>query len=89
MPAWLDEPPGHRRGVFRGLSLVVDVHGHCEPPFEPLRVAIADILAAGSEVGVSLAVYAGKQAVVDVWGGHTDAARTRPWAADTIVNLYS
>ena len=67
----------------------MDVHGHCEPPFEPLRVAISDILAAGSEVGVSLAVYVGKQAVVDVWGGHTDAARTRPWAADTIVNLYS
>ena len=28
-------------------------------------------------------------AVVDLWGGHADAARTRPWERDTIVNLYS
>jgi len=27
--------------------------------------------------------------VVDLWGGHEDAAKTRPWNADTIVNLYS
>ena len=66
-----------------------EVHGHCEPPFEPLREAISEILTAGSEVGVALAVYVDKQAVVDVWAGHEDAAKTRPWDADTIVNLYS
>jgi CubicO group peptidase (beta-lactamase class C family) len=27
--------------------------------------------------------------VIDLWGGHADAAKTRPWNADTIVNLYS
>lgn len=66
-----------------------EVHGRCEPPFERLREAIADILAVGSEVGVALAVCVDKQPVVDVWAGHKDAARTRPWEADTIVNLYS
>jgi CubicO group peptidase (beta-lactamase class C family) len=65
------------------------VHGHCEPAFEPLRGALAEILAAGSEVGAALAVYVDKRAVVDLWAGHADAARTRPWNADTIVNLYS
>jgi CubicO group peptidase (beta-lactamase class C family) len=66
-----------------------EVHGHCEPAFEPLRAALSDILSAGSEVGAALAVYVDKHAVVDVWAGHADVARTRPWAADTIVNLYS
>src|SRR5438876_360343 len=65
------------------------VHGHCEPAFEPLRGALSDILAAGSEIGAALAVYVDTHAVVDVWAGHTDAARTRPWERDTIVNLYS
>ena len=27
--------------------------------------------------------------VVDLWAGHADPARTRPWQRDTIVNLYS
>jgi CubicO group peptidase (beta-lactamase class C family) len=27
--------------------------------------------------------------VVDLWGGYADAARTRPWEQDTIVNVYS
>lgn len=65
------------------------VHGRCEPAFEPLRRALADTVDAGREVGAALAVYAGKQQVVDLWAGHTDAARTRPWDEDTIVNLYS
>jgi CubicO group peptidase (beta-lactamase class C family) len=27
--------------------------------------------------------------VVDLWGGHTDEERTRPWRRDTLVNAYS
>ena len=65
------------------------VHGHCESAFEPLRGALSDILAAGSEIGAALAVYVDTHAVVDLWAGHTDAARARPWERDTIVNLYS
>src|SRR3972149_8793971 len=70
-------------------SEAAQVHGRCEPRFESLRQALADILDAGSEVGAALAVYVGKQSVVDLWAGHTDSARTRPWDGDTIVNLYS
>lgn len=65
------------------------VQGLCEPGFERVREALAAILAAGSEVGAALAVYVDRRAVVDLWTGHTDAARTRPWDRDTIVNLYS
>src|SRR3989338_5471810 len=66
-----------------------EVHGRCEPAFEPLRQALAEIMDAGSEVGAALAVQVGRQPVVDLWAGHTDPARTRPWDEHTIVNLYS
>ncbi len=65
------------------------IRGLCEPGFERVRAALSEILAAGSEVGAALAVYVEKRPVVDLWTGHTDAARTRPWERDTIVNLYS
>jgi CubicO group peptidase (beta-lactamase class C family) len=66
-----------------------EVHGRCEPAFESLRQALAEIMDAGSEVGAALAVHVGKQPVVDLWAGHTDSARTQPWDEHTIVNLYS
>ena len=66
-----------------------EVHGRCEPAFESLRRALAEIMDAGSEVGAALAVHVGKQPVVDLWAGHTNSARTRPWDEHTIVNLYS
>jgi CubicO group peptidase (beta-lactamase class C family) len=65
------------------------VSGHCEAAFEPLRAALSDILVAGSEIGVALAVYVDGRPVIDLWAGHENAERTRPWRADTIVNLYS
>ena len=70
-------------------SEAAEVHGRCEPAFESLRRALADTIEGGHEVGAALAVYVGKQPVVDLWAGHTDSARTRPWDEDTIVNLYS
>jgi CubicO group peptidase (beta-lactamase class C family) len=65
------------------------VQGLCEPRYERAREALSEILAAGAEVGAALAVYVDSRPVVDLWTGHTDAARTRPWDRDTIVNLYS
>ncbi len=66
-----------------------EVHGRCEPAFESLRRALAEIMDAGSEVGAALAVHLGSQPIVDLWAGHTDSARTQPWDENTIVNLYS
>jgi len=65
------------------------VHGHCASGFEPVRAALAEILTSGAEVGAALAVCVDGAAVVDLWGGHADAARREPWGRDTIVNLYS
>ena len=65
------------------------VAGGCAPKFERLRPALADIMTAGTEVGAALTVYVDKQCVVDLWAGHADAARARPWQRDTLVNLFS
>jgi CubicO group peptidase (beta-lactamase class C family) len=61
----------------------------CDPAFQGVRDALAEVLASGFEVGAALAVYVDGRRVVDLWGGYADAARTRPWQRDTIVNLYS
>jgi CubicO group peptidase (beta-lactamase class C family) len=63
--------------------------GHCDSRFDKLRAALADELAAGEELGAAIAVDIDGELVVDIWGGHADAAKTRRWDRDTIVNLWS
>jgi len=65
------------------------VHGRCARAFEPLRQALGEVVSSGFEVGAALAVCVGGEPVVDLWAGHRDHERTRPWEEDTIVNLYS
>ena len=65
------------------------VHGTCAPGFEAVRDAFAANVAAGREVGASFAATRDGELVVDLWGGHADAARSRPWERDTIVNVFS
>jgi CubicO group peptidase (beta-lactamase class C family) len=65
------------------------VNGQCDPAFQGVRDALTEVLASGFEVGAALAVCVDGRSVVDLWGGYADAARTRPWQRDTIVNLYS
>jgi CubicO group peptidase (beta-lactamase class C family) len=40
-------------------------------------------------VGAAVCAYVAGRKVVDLWGGWADAARTRAWGADTIVDLFS
>jgi len=65
------------------------IHGHCDPRFAAVRDAFAANFAAGREVGASFAATVEGEPVVDLWGGHADAATTRPWERDTIVNVFS
>lgn len=64
------------------------VEGECEPRFERVRETFARNFTSG-EVGAALAVTLDGRLVLDLWGGHADAGRTRPWQRDTIVNVYS
>ncbi len=65
------------------------IHGVCEPAFAPLRAAFEASFAEGLEIGASLGACVRGRPVVDLWAGHADAARTRPWERDTIVRVSS
>jgi CubicO group peptidase (beta-lactamase class C family) len=68
---------------------MTEIHGHADPRFAGVRDAFAANFARGEDVGASVAVTLGGELVVDLWGGHADAAKSRPWQRDTIVNVYS
>ncbi|MCE3289083.1 MAG: putative periplasmic esterase [Caulobacter sp.] len=68
------------------------IAGTVAPGFEAVRDAfVANFHRDGPsrEVGAALCVYHRGQQVVDLWGGHRDAARRTPWTADTLVNVWS
>ena len=65
------------------------VNGHCDSRFDKVAEALADELSTGNEVGAAIAVDIDGESVLDIWGGHADAARTVPWGKDTIVNVWS
>src|SRR2546425_9338923 len=65
------------------------VQGRCDARFAAVREAFAANFEAGREVGASFAATVDGELVVDLWGGHADAARTKPWTRDTIVNVFS
>ena len=65
------------------------LNGHVDHRFEPLRDVLESNLASEAECGLSVTVDIDGAVVVDVRGGFADAARTRPWEQDTIVNVWS
>ena len=71
------------------MDRAVRIEGDCAQRFAAVREAFAANFAAGREVGASFAASIDGGLVVDLWGGHADATRTRPWERDTIVNVWS
>jgi CubicO group peptidase (beta-lactamase class C family) len=65
------------------------IHGTCHPRYAGVRDAFAEGFRARREIGAAVAVTVDGEPVVDLWAGHADPARTRPWRPDTIVHLYS
>jgi CubicO group peptidase (beta-lactamase class C family) len=65
------------------------VSGHVADGFEALRDAFTANFTQRGEVGAAVHVTVEGKTVVDLWGGATDAAQTRPWTPDTIVNAWS
>jgi CubicO group peptidase (beta-lactamase class C family) len=52
-----------------------------------VREALAENLE--DEIGAAVVVQIGGDVVVDLCGGWADAARTRPWQPDTVVDVFS
>ncbi|KOU69054.1 beta-lactamase [Streptomyces sp. MMG1533] len=65
------------------------VHGHCDERFGAVRTAFEENFRDRGELGAAVTVVVGGETVVDLWGGWSDAARTRPWERDTLVNVWS
>lgn len=65
------------------------IHGTCHPRYARVRDAFAEGFRARDEIGASVAVVADGETVVELWAGHADPARSRPWERDTIVHMYS
>jgi CubicO group peptidase (beta-lactamase class C family) len=63
--------------------------GFTHDPYAAVRTAFEENFARGEELGAAFCATVEGEVVVDLWGGWADAARTRPWERDTIVNVYS
>ncbi len=68
----------------------IPIAGTVQPGYEAVRDAfIANFHREEAEVGAAVAVYVDGACVADLWGGYADAAGTRPWARDTLINVWS
>ena len=65
------------------------IEGECDSGFSRVRDAFAENFDNRGEVGAAVAIVVDGRRVVDLWGGHRDEKRTRPWTRDTLVNVYS
>ena len=70
-------------------SPIAPVTGRCDEQFAPVLEEFARNFAERGEVGAGLSVRVGGETVVDLVGGWADAARTREWRPDTLVDVYS
>ena len=69
--------------------MAIRIEGECDSQLRAVKEAFAGNFASGEEIGAAAAIVLDGRLVVDLWAGHTDAGRTRPWTRDTLVNIYS
>jgi CubicO group peptidase (beta-lactamase class C family) len=87
---------GEESGVGEELGEEVDargarfaVRGSYDPAFRPVVEAFKENFAQEDETGAACSVVIDGRAVVDVWGGYRDGARTDPWDAASTVCMMS
>lgn len=68
---------------------MAEIQGFCDERFSAMRGLLSASIDSGSDLGASVAVTIDGKFLVDMWGGWTGEARTRPWQADTITNVWS
>jgi CubicO group peptidase (beta-lactamase class C family) len=69
--------------------MAVKIEGTCDPKFNRVKDVFAENFEKRNEVGAAAAVMLDGRSVVDIWAGHTDREKTKPWTRDTLVNVYS
>src|SRR5262245_12715370 len=66
----------------------VEIQGRVHPRYTKVRDAFARQFEAG-ELGAAVAIVVDGEPVVDLFAGHADPTRSRPWTRDTITHVYS
>jgi CubicO group peptidase (beta-lactamase class C family) len=69
--------------------MAVKVEGSCDPKFNRVKDVFVENFEKRNEVGAAAAVMLDGESVVDLWAGHADKAKSKPWTRDTLVNVYS
>ena len=69
--------------------MAVKVEGSCDPKFNRVKDVFVENFEKRNEVGAAAAVMLDGKSVVDIWTGHADREKTKPWTRDTLVNVYS
>lgn len=65
------------------------ISGTCDPAFAAVRDVFAASLAAGDDLGASVAVFVDGRPVVDLWGGLADRKSGRAWERHTACVTFS
>jgi CubicO group peptidase (beta-lactamase class C family) len=65
------------------------IQGIAEQRFGAVRDAFIRNFEDRDEVGACVSVTLDGRTVVDLWGGHIDRGRRKPWQRDTIVAMLS
>ncbi|WP_374574900.1 serine hydrolase domain-containing protein [Phenylobacterium sp.] len=67
----------------------LEIHGHAPPRFAAVKDAFAANFAEGLEVGARFTLVEAGETVLDIWAGHAERARKRPFAQDTLTPIFS
>jgi CubicO group peptidase (beta-lactamase class C family) len=70
-------------------AATIPINGWCDAHFWRVREAFTDNFTQRAEHGAAVCVAVEGRVAVDLWGGYADAARSRPWERDTLVNVFS
>jgi CubicO group peptidase (beta-lactamase class C family) len=68
---------------------MTDIRGACPERFAKVRAAFAANFAEDLELGARFAIALDGEIVIDLWAGHADRARTRPFAEDSLTAVFS
>ncbi|MCR5878183.1 serine hydrolase domain-containing protein [Phenylobacterium sp. J367] len=68
---------------------MVEISGFAPARFSAVKDAFAASFAAGEELGARFTLVEAGEVVIDLWGGHADRARTRPFDERTLATIFS
>ena len=65
------------------------IKGYCDPKFQNVCDAFSNAIESEFETGAALAIEHQGNMIVNLWGGHQDAQKTKAWEENTLVNVFS